>query len=236
MLRRLLQIALSLLGLLVLAFAGLTWSLFHPSATPLPIPEGQIPLGSPEGQALLASSGAAADLAPLQASYVTQETGSWCGVASSVMAINALGGQDPLTQERFLSAPTTDVRSWWAVTFGGIPLPDLAAMLRTRWVQVELHHADDTPLEAFRALAAENLARPGDFVIVNYLRSAVGQEGGGHISPIAAYHPQTDRFLMLDASSYKYPPLWIPADRLWAAMNTTDSETGRSRGFVTVTR
>jgi hypothetical protein len=35
-------------------------------------------------------------------------------------------------------------------------------------------------------------------VIVNYLRNAIGQEWGGHISPLAAYDADTDRFLILD--------------------------------------
>jgi hypothetical protein len=34
-------------------------------------------------------------------------------------------------------------------------------------------------------------------VIVNYLRMALGQERGGHISPLAAYDAETDRFLAL---------------------------------------
>jgi hypothetical protein len=44
-------------------------------------------------------------------------------------------------------------------------------------------------------------------VIVNYLRKAIGQEKGGHISPLAAYDAETDRFLILDVSRYKYPPV-----------------------------
>jgi Phytochelatin synthase len=35
---------------------------------------------------------------------------------------------------------------------------------------------------------------------------AIGQEQGGHISPLAAYDAETDRFLILDVSRYKYPP------------------------------
>ena len=62
-------------------------------------------------------------------------------------------------------------------------------------------------------------------VLVDDLRAAIGQEKGGHISPVAAYDADTDRFLILDVSRYKYPPIWVEAADLFAAMNTTDSTT-----------
>lgn len=45
-------------------------------------------------------------------------------------------------------------------------------------VNVTIRHADESSVEEFRRQAAENLARKGDFIIVNYLRTSVGQEGG----------------------------------------------------------
>ncbi len=75
------------------------------------------------------------------------------------------------------------------------------------------------------------------FIVVNYLRKAIGQEAGGHISPLAAYDEDTDRFLILDVSRYKYPPVWVGAEALFAGMNTSDSDNDdRSRGFVIVGR
>ena len=74
------------------------------------------------------------------------------------------------------------------------------------------------------------------YVIVNYLRRAIGQERGGHISPLAAYDADTDRFLILDVSRYKYPPVWVGAAELFAAMNTIadpDSD-NKTRGFVLI--
>jgi hypothetical protein len=83
--------------------------------------------------------------------------------------------------------------------------------------------------------ARDYLARPEHFVIVNYLRKAIGQERGGHISPLAAYDAETDRFLILDV--YKYPPVWVKASELFASMNTTDSDNDdRTRGFVLVSK
>ena len=55
------------------------------------------------------------------------------------------------------------------------------------------------------------------------------------ISPLAAYDAETDRFLILDMSRYKYPPVWVEAGDLYAAMITPDSDNdNRTRGFVLV--
>jgi hypothetical protein len=51
----------------------------------------------------------------------------------------------------------------------------------------------------------------------------MGQETGGHISPLAAYDSKSDRFLILDVARYKYPPVWVSASDLFVAMNTTDT-------------
>jgi hypothetical protein len=56
----------------------------------------------------------------------------------------------------------------------------------------------------------------------------------GHISPLGAYHAASDRFLLLDVARYKYPPVWVKADALFAAMRTNDLVSGKSRGFVMI--
>ena len=74
-------------------------------------------------------------------------------------------------------------------------------------------------------------------MIENYLRKAIGQERGGHISPLAAYDAETDRFLILHVARYKYPPVWVTATDLFNAMNTTDSDNeNKTRGFVLVSK
>jgi hypothetical protein len=63
----------------------------------------------------------------------------------------------------------------------------------------------------------------------------VGQERGGHISPLGAYDDKADRFLILDVARYKYPPVWVAASDLFDAMNTPDSDNdNKTRGYVLV--
>jgi hypothetical protein len=89
-------------------------------------------------------------------------------------------------------------------------------------------------LPAFREVVSSNLSRSGDYLIVNYDRAVLGQDGSGHISPLAAYDSETDMVLVMDTAAYRYPPTWVPLELLYAAMATTDSESDRMRGYVEV--
>lgn len=85
-------------------------------------------------------------------------------------------------------------------------------------------------------MAISHLQQKDHFILVNYLRRAIGEERGGHISPLAAYDADADRFLILDVSRYKYPPVWVTASDLFDAMNTADSDNdNRTRGYVLIT-
>jgi hypothetical protein len=100
-----------------------------------------------------------------------------------------------------------------------------------------VHHAGDETLDAFRAHAREALSASNHYVIVNYLRRTLGQQTGGHISPLAAYDEKQDRFLILDVARYKYPPVWVSSADLYAAMNTPDAiNGGKTRGYVLVSK
>jgi hypothetical protein len=73
-----------------------------------------------------------------------------------------------------------------------------------------------------------------DYLLVNYQRKVLGQGAVGHISPLAAYDEDSDKVLILDTAGYKYPPTWVPVDGLFDAISTTDSSSGKTRGFVEV--
>lgn len=219
--------------LLFVAGAGLVWQLAwrEPGDEPLPLPGHLVSAVTPEGQRLLAESAAVADHGPLAATFERQRRPAYCGVASSVMVLNALRPAAPrLTQGGFFDDWSTELR----VTFNGMTLQELAGLLRRHGADARPVFAQDSSLEAFRAIATANLSRPGDYIVVNYQRGALGQRDGGHISPLAAYHPGSDRFLLLDVAGYRYPPTWVAAADLWSAMNTLDSASGRTRGFVLI--
>jgi hypothetical protein len=216
-------------------------------AQTLPLPPDLIAFNAPEGEALLLNSQAKQDYWNLSMQFVTQINQAYCGVASMVMVLNSMGIPAPevpqyapyhvFTQEHFFDNPATaQVLSADVVARQGITLDELGRLLESYSVSAQVHHGGDTTLEAFRRLAVDNLNHPGNFVLVNYLRSEIGQERGGHISPLAAYDEASDRFLILDVARYKYPPVWVEAEDLWRAMTTIDSTSGKTRGFVLISR
>lgn len=232
------------LRVLVLA-AGITGG--RTIAQTLPLPSDLIAFNSPEGEELLLESDAKEDFWNLSMQFVTQINQAYCGVASMVMVLNSIGIPAPespqyepyhvFTQENFFdNQATQQVLSPDVVARQGMTLDELGQFLNSYSVQAQVYHSADTTLEEFRRLAVENLDQPGNFIVVNYLRSEIGQERGGHISPLAAYNEESDRFLVLDVARYKYPPVWVEAEDLWEAMATLDSTSGKTRGFVLVSR
>ena len=86
--------------------------------------------------------------------------------------------------------------------------------------------------EALREELKQNLKTEGDYVIVNYFRPALGQQGGGHISPLAAYDAKSDSFLVMDVNSTDQRWVWVKASALFASMRTPDVQ--ENRGYLLV--
>lgn len=230
-------LSVSLIGLGAAAFAQRTL------AQTLPLHEDLTSLTSSEGQALLLESEGLADYIPLTTQFITQQNQAFCGVATTAMVLNALQITAPLadawdrnyfTQENLFNDQTEAIISRSVIERQGMTLEELAGIFESYPVYAEVYHGSDVTLDDFRQLIADNLAEPGNFVVVNYLRRAIAQERGGHISPIGAYDADTDQFLIMDVSRYKYPPVWVSAEALWAATNTVDSVSGKTRGFLLI--
>ncbi len=216
-------------------------------AQTLAVPPDLVPLDSDAGERMLLESEARRAFLPLSEHFVTQKTQSYCGVASTAMVLNALGVPAPttpeyapyrlFTQDNVLDQATEKILPQAVLARHGTTLDQLGAILESHGVRALVRHASDTDLEHFRSEARDYLSQPSHYVIANFLRRSLGEEKGGHISPIAAYDAKADRFLVMDVSRYKYPPVWVKAAQLFAAMNTADASNGnKSRGFVLVTR
>ncbi|MBD2353127.1 phytochelatin synthase family protein [Tolypothrix sp. FACHB-123] len=224
----------SLSGLSIVGY----FAFVPPPVKRLPLPENLISLESTVGKKILSESEIRADYTLLNTYFQTQKRPAYCSVASGVMVLNALSKSESisqyLNQQTFFTSATQGVRSPYLVTFLGMTLDDLAALIRSHNRQVQVYHASSITLEQFRNQAKANLKNERDFIIVNYDRSQLGQDGKGHISPLAAYSEKTDKFLILDVSSYKYPPVWVSASTLWKGMNTTDTISQQTRGYLIV--
>jgi hypothetical protein len=83
----------------------------------------------------------------------------------------------------------------------GYQVRQLEEMLRANGATTRLIIVDDNKVaQDIRNDLVENLKRRGNYVIVAYKRDAVGQRGGGHISPLGAYDAESDSFLVLDVN------------------------------------
>jgi hypothetical protein len=148
------------------------------------------------------------------------------------------------TQQAFFDAAAARVKTRQAVLGippspgakrdAGLQLRQLARILSDAYrLDVGLRVADaKLPDATIRQELIRNLGTEGDYVIVNYLRSAAGQSGGGHISPLGAYDAASDSFLVLDVNPNAHPWAWIPAPALIHAMRTFD--TVENRGYLLV--
>jgi glutathione gamma-glutamylcysteinyltransferase len=169
--------------------------------------------------------------------FHTQADPAYCGLGSLVCALNALGvdpGRRWKGSWRWFSEELLDCcKPLDAVRRSGITLDEAACLARCNGAAVEVHRAEPARAEAFRRhLLAAAAASDGPVLIANYSRSAVGQTGGGHFSPIAGFDAATDRALVLDTARFKYPPHWMPVETLFAAMQERDADTGEARGWL----
>jgi hypothetical protein len=216
------------------------------NADSLPLPDNLTGFSTHDGEVFFAESDAHEAYFPLASNFLTQKTQAYCGVASIVMILNALGLPAPpvpeyapyrtFTQDNLLTQQTDAILPREVLARQGMTLDQIGGILGTQPVKAEVHHASESSVDEFRQLASAYLGEPGHFVLVNYLRKALGEQIGGHISPLAAYDAKADRFLILDVARYKYPPVWVKTADMFAAMNTPDAVNGnKTRGFILVT-
>jgi hypothetical protein len=229
--------------------AALAWGLLLAGANgqTLKLPDNLVGFTSHDGESYFAESDAREAYFPLASNFLTQKTQAYCGVASIVMVLNALNIPAPpvpeyepyrtFTQDNLLTPQTDAILPREVLARQGMTLDQIGGIILTQPVKVEVHHAAESSVGEFRNLASSYLGEPGHFVLINYLRRAIGQESGGHISPLGAYDSKTDRFLILDVARYKYPPVWVKTSDIFDAMNTKDADNAnKTRGFVLVTK
>ena len=177
--------------------------------------------------------------------FISENFLTYCGIASSVSVLNSLGVDAPddpqiypynmFTQENLFTDAVLHRRRPLEVEKGGNTLEQLASILDV-FADVEVCFVDALDVDRCRAALIDILESPTQRVIVDFDRKVLGQPGGGHFSPLAAYHTDEDRFLLMDVARYKLPPCWVKAAVLHEAMTGTDSVSGKSRGFLRIRR
>jgi glutathione gamma-glutamylcysteinyltransferase len=178
---------------------------------------------------------------PLIEQFHTQADPAFCGLASLVVALNALGvdpGRLWRGPWRWFSEELLDCcTSLERVRLEGVSLRELACLASCNGASAAVRHADDSDLERLRASVLGAAGSSSDDVVVaSYSRATLGQTGAGHFSPLGGYHRARDLVLVLDVARFKYPPHWLPLATLFEAMLAVDPATGKARGWLELQR
>ena len=147
--------------------------------------------------------------------------------------LQALGKE--VTQANFFNSDPDGLRSRFKVTFGGMSLGELAALLRTHGMRTSTHYADEFSIEQFRSHRGRSCRcrRLPDREL--WAGDAGSGRDGSHFTG-CSIDRETDSVLIMDTASNKYPPTWVPLELLFTAMRTVDSASGKMRGYIQISR
>jgi len=165
--------------------------------------------------------------------FEAQERINNCGIASSVIALNALKISSPnhqfWTQDEFLAQQP--ILPLEIVDQRGMNLRELKMALGTFNVNAIVYYWDQNQENKLREMIKNGLNDPQQVILANYYRPALGLPGQGHYSPIVAYDQETDTVLMMDVAEDRPPPVWVSLDALMSSMKPVR---GKTRGFLVI--
>ncbi len=120
----------------------------------------------------------------------------------------------------------------------GMKLHELANLLKVYLLQVDIISATRSTAQPckqitrFRHNLMAYMNDSNSFIITNYNGKVLGKNVGGHFSPIAAYHEESDSCLVMDVAGHKHPWFWVAITDLYNAMATLDND--QPRGYLIV--
>jgi Phytochelatin synthase len=178
---------LSIVGL------ALVISLASARAERLPLADNLVDLRSSQGQQWFLESNAREAYWPLAEEFISQKNGAFCGVATLVMVLNSLevpapplpgtGSYESFTQENVFNDRTEAIVQQENIFRRGMTLDELGELFASFGQSAKVTHAAQSSLDEFRAIAIDYLAKKKHYVVVNYLRLALGQVRGGRNYP-----------------------------------------------------
>ena len=139
-------------------------------ADTLALPDNLTQFSTHDGEVYFGESDAREAYFPLASNFLTQKTQAYCGVASIVMVLNALGLPAPavpeyepyrtFTQDNVLSERTDVVLPRETLAHQGMTLDQLGGILATQPVKAEVHRTADSTVDEFRKVASAISASP----------------------------------------------------------------------------
>ncbi len=157
---------------------------------------------------------------------LSQSNGSLCGPSSLANITSSLG--QPATEQSVLDGTG---RCWSGICFLGLSLDEVAELARTKSSR-RTALLRDLSYAQFR----EHLPRfndPARRYLVNFQRGLLFGKGTGHHSPVGGYLETEDLVFVLDVND-AFQPWLVTPERLFRAMDSVDSATGKKRGLLII--
>lgn len=153
-----------------------------------------------------------------------QPNGSFCGPTSVADVERSLRRYDATPKEMLAGSGLCPL----GFCMGGIELDHAASLARAQGHEAKA--VRDLSLEQFRA-EMKHTNDANRRYIINFNRGLLFGKGVGHFSPIGGYLEAEDLVFVLDVNEH-YHPWLVPTERLWKAMDSIDSSSGKKRGLV----
>jgi hypothetical protein len=157
---------------------------------------------------------------------VSQSNGSVCGPSSLANIFRSLGDSSA-TQDTVLDGSG---KCGTGMCFLGLTLDEVAELVNRKGKKATIRR--DLDLAGFR----DQMRRTNDPTrrfLVNFHRGLLFGKGTGHHSPIAGYLEDEDLVFVLDVNE-KFGPWLVPTARLFAAVDSVDSSSGKKRGLLEI--
>lgn len=142
---------------------------------------------------------------------------------------------------RYFSEETLQtIKPFELIQSEGITFKEFYCTAKLNGVSTKIYSSNQSSEDEFRTVIQNSIqsmkSKTPYHVIACFDRKSLSQTGSGHYSPIGGYHKERDMLLLLDVARFKYPPYWVPLNRLWNAMLPIDDVSGEPRGYITIGR
>jgi hypothetical protein len=156
--------------------------------------------------------------------FASQENPSSCGPSSLANVERSFG---VASSEQAILSGTGKCR--FGICLGGLTLDELSEVARLRTThQVRLLRDLSYP-QFLEQLRGAN--EPDRRLLVNFHRAPLFGEGHGHFSPIGGFMEDRELVLVLDVNP-NYGAYLVDARRLFEAVDTIDTSSGKKRGLL----
>lgn len=129
-----------------------------------------------------------------------------------------------------------DNKKWQDIYDPGLTISQLSSILEQVYNLniTKIHISSNSQINELRKRLMNILQDQDSFIVANFDGKILNKTSNGHISPIVAYHQESDEVLILDSALHKNKWFWTSLENLVKAMNTKDGDD--YRGYLIISK